>query len=411
MMAALKSKRMLLILTLGVFSIINTEMGVVGILPMLAEHYQVSITEAGLFVSLFALAVAISGPVMPLLFSGVNRKKLMVIVLGMFFVGNIVQAFTDSFQVALVARVVPAIFHPVYVSLALSLAAQTVEPKDVPRAVSRVMMGVSGGMVLGVPVVSFIASTVSLFAGMMVFVAVSGAVFLATCLFVPSIEVTERLTYGEQVGVLKRSTVWVSIVAVFFLNGAVFGVYSFFAEYLNAVTGIEPQMVSAILLAYGLANMVGNVIGGRALSESPVRTAVLFPILLMGVYACLFFTGNLSVLTAVVTLVWGVLAGAGSNVNQHLITSAAKEAPDFANGLFLATTNLGTTVGTSLCGALIAGMGTGSIVLGGMTFVASGFAAVLVRQWALGRANAQVKNSKRSVAATAGMDMKAGEAK
>lgn len=80
-MAALKSKRMLLILTLGVFSIINTEMGVVGILPMLAEHYQVSITEAGLFVSLFALAVAISGPIMPLLFSGVNRKKLMVIVL------------------------------------------------------------------------------------------------------------------------------------------------------------------------------------------------------------------------------------------------------------------------------------------------------------------------------------------
>ena len=208
MTAALKSKRMLLILTLGVFSIINTEMGVVGILPMLAEHYQVSITEAGLFVSLFALAVAISGPVMPLLFSGVNRKKLMVIVLGMFFVGNIVQAFTDSFQVALVARVVPAIFHPVYVSLALSLAAQTVEPKDVPRAVSRVMMGVSGGMVLGVPVVSFIASTVSLFAGMMVFVAVSGAVLLATCLFVPSIEVTERLTYGEQVGVLKRPTVW-----------------------------------------------------------------------------------------------------------------------------------------------------------------------------------------------------------
>lgn len=186
----------------------------------------------------------------------------------MFFVGNIVQAFTDSFQVALVARVVPAIFHPVYVSLALSLAAQTVESKDVPRAVSRVMMGVSGGMVLGVPVVSFIASTVSLFAGMMVFVAVSGAVLLATCLFVPSIEVTERLTYGEQVGVLKRPTVWASIVAVFFLNGAVFGVYSFFAEYLNAVTGIEPQMVSAILLAYGLANMVGNVIGGRALSEA-----------------------------------------------------------------------------------------------------------------------------------------------
>lgn len=55
------------ILTLGVFSIINTEMGVIGILPLISEHFQVAITTAGLLVSMFALAVAVAGPTMPLL--------------------------------------------------------------------------------------------------------------------------------------------------------------------------------------------------------------------------------------------------------------------------------------------------------------------------------------------------------
>ena len=63
---------MIFILTIGVFSIINTEMGVIGILPLLAERFGVSITQAGLLISLFALAVAFSGPVMPLLFSGMD---------------------------------------------------------------------------------------------------------------------------------------------------------------------------------------------------------------------------------------------------------------------------------------------------------------------------------------------------
>ncbi len=66
---------MIFILSIGVFSIINTEMGVIGILPLLAERFGVSIPQAGLLISLFALAVAFSGPVMPLLFSGMERKK------------------------------------------------------------------------------------------------------------------------------------------------------------------------------------------------------------------------------------------------------------------------------------------------------------------------------------------------
>ena len=63
-----KNNLLIFILTIGVFGIINTEMGVLGILPLLAEKFSISIAQAGLLVSLFALAVAAAGPVMPLLF-------------------------------------------------------------------------------------------------------------------------------------------------------------------------------------------------------------------------------------------------------------------------------------------------------------------------------------------------------
>lgn len=99
-------KHGLLILIIGVFSILNTEMGIVGILPAIAESYQVSISTAGLLVSLFALAVAIAGPTLPLIFSGVNRKTVMMMVLSIFLLCNVISAFSTSFPLLLIARVI-----------------------------------------------------------------------------------------------------------------------------------------------------------------------------------------------------------------------------------------------------------------------------------------------------------------
>lgn len=84
------------ILTVGVFGIINTEMGVIGILPLIAETFNVTVPQAGWTVSIFALVVAISAPVMPLLFSGVNRKKVMLLALGIFTLSNVISMLTTD---------------------------------------------------------------------------------------------------------------------------------------------------------------------------------------------------------------------------------------------------------------------------------------------------------------------------
>ncbi|MBT2730774.1 MFS transporter [Bacillus sp. ISL-75] len=372
---------LIFILTIGVFGILNTEMGVIGILPSIADHFHVSVSKAGWLVSFFALVVAVSGPTMPLLFSEINRKKVMLLVLGVFVLGNIVSIFTSNFTILLIARIIPAFFHPIYCSLAFTVAAASVSKEEAPKAVSKVFIGVSAGMVVGVPIASFIASATSLQMAMVFFAIVNILAFVATLLFVPSMPVKERLSYGAQLSVLKKSITWLSIVSVILLNSAVFGVYSYLADYLKTVTNMSSNTISLILFVYGGANIIGSIVAGKLLTKNAIKSVVTFPFALGVVYILLFFFGQFTVPMAIITLIWGILAGIGGNINQYWITSSAPEAPDFANGLFLTSANLGTTFGAAVGGLIISDMGTQYVVLVGFLSLILSLVTILLRNY------------------------------
>ena len=367
------------ILTAGVFGIINTEMGVIGILPLIAEHFHVTVPEAGWTVSIFALVVAISAPIMPLLFSGINRKKVMLLALGVFTLSNIISMLTSNFTLLLIARALPAFLHPVYVSMAFTVAAASVSKEKAPKAVAKVFIGVSAGMVLGVPVTSYIASEVSFTMGMMFFTVVNALVFMATLLFVPSMPVKEKLSYGAQLNVLKKKIIWYSIMAVTLINGALFGFFSYMSDYLKTVTEVSYSVISILLMIYGLANIIGNVIAGKQLATNPIRSMIFIPFALFTFYICIFILGEWLAAMTVIILILGILAGYGQNTMQYMITEAAPEAPDFANGLFLLSANLGTTVGAAACGAFITFFDTRYSVIGSLLFLAVSIVFVVLR--------------------------------
>ncbi|MEB7656715.1 MFS transporter [Mammaliicoccus vitulinus] len=374
------SKSLLIfILAVGVFGIINTEMGIIGILPSLASYFDVSVSTAGLLVSLFALAIAFAGPTMPLIFSSMNRKHVMILVLSIFIIGNVISVFTTQFSVALIARVIPAFFHPLYVAMALSVAGSSVSEQEAPKAISKVFIGVSAGMVLGVPIVSFIAEVISIQAAMSFFAIVNIFSLIATIYFVPSIPVTEKLTYGSQLKILTTGITWISILAVLFINAAIFGVYSYLAEYLGTVTNMPSNLISVMLLIYGIANIVGNIIAGKLLADKPIVTVTAFPIALIALYLSFYPLAEMTIPTAIIILFWGILAGIGANINQYWIMSAAPQAPDFANGLFLTSVNLGTTIGTSISGIIITSLGTQEILFVGVIALIISMVFIIMR--------------------------------
>lgn len=367
---------LLFILAAGVFGILNTEMGFIGILPYVSEKYNVTIVQAGWLISLFALGVAIAGPTMPLSMSRFNRKHVMVFILGLFTLCNVVAIFAEDFYLLLAVRVLPAFFHPVYCAMAFSVAAALAAPGEEPKAVAKINVGVSAGMVAGVPVSNFLAEQISLSASMTFFALATMLVLLATLWLVPSMPVQSRMSYGSQLTVLKKPQLWASIVAVVFLNGSIFGVFNYLADFLSVVSGVAPALVSILLFAYGMCNILGSLLAGNLLTIRPLSVVKAFPLVTAMLYGIMLGGGSAWPFMGAVVILWGILGGINGNINQYWIAKAAPEAPDFANGLFLTAANIGCVLGTTVGGWFIESWGTIFVVMAGLMLC--GAAALLV---------------------------------
>jgi len=360
------NKFIIFILTIGVFGILNTEMGFIGLIPQIASQFDVTTSTAGWLVSIFAIGIAISGPIMPLLLSKVERKKVMIIVLVIFVISNLVSVFTTSFAVLLIVRIIPAIFHPVYISLAFSVASDSVKPENAPKAVARVLIGVSAGMVVGVPIVNFLATQFNLQIALLFFAIVNIAVLVLTLIYVPKMPAKASITYGTQLRVLKRPLTWISILVSTLFNAAVFGVYSYFTDFLNIVTQAPGDFVSIILFLYGASNIIGNIIAGKLLSSIPKKAILALPFALIVIYIIMFGLGSFLIPMMIISIAWGTLAGISANVTQYVVTSSAPDAPDLSNGIYLSAVNFGTTVGTFIGGLFITGLGSNYVLIIGI---------------------------------------------
>lgn len=369
----------ILILTIGVFGILNTEMGFIGLIPQIAERFGVSTSTAGWLVSIFAIGIAISGPIMPLLLSKLERKKVMIIVLLIFIISNIISVFTTSFTVLLIARVIPAIFHPVYIALAFSVASDSVNSKDAPKAVARVFIGVSSGMVVGVPIVNFLATQFNLSIALSFFALVNIIVLILTLIFIPKMPTKKSVTYGTQLSVLKRPLTWISILVSILFNAVIFGVYSYLTDYLNIVTEAPSHYVSIILFLYGISNILGNIIAGKLLTSIPQTAIFLLPFALIIIYVSMFGLGSFLIPMAIISIFWGTLAGISANITQYVITSSAPDAPDLSNGIFLSAVNSGTTIGTFIGGIFITTLGSNYVIMVGILACVINILFILIR--------------------------------
>lgn len=374
-----KQNVIIFLLAFGTFGILTTEMGFVGILQLVANRFHVSIGQASLFVSLFALGVAIAGIIMPLVFSKFNYKKSLLLVLLIFIISNILSIFVRDFNLALIIRVVPSFFHPIFCSFALTLAAEMVSPEKSLKAVSRVIMGVSAGMVLGVPIVNLLSFNESYQIAMLFMAILNIISFIGLLIIMPSIEPKEAVSYGNQLKVIKKPVFLLSIFGVIFLTAGMYSVYSFISVYLTDVSHITGFILTFSLFLYGLTSLIGNYIGGRLLSSKPIKTVLIFPVALTVVYLLIFGLNQFTIAMLIIIFVWGIIAGLGANIQQYWVVSAAPEAPEFANGIFLSSGNIGVTVGTFLSSLVIASLEIQYILFAGIFYLVLMFISVVIR--------------------------------
>ncbi|WP_068617999.1 MFS transporter [Paenibacillus tuaregi] len=366
-------------LALGIFGIITTEMGVIGVIPQLTEKFHISASQAGYLVSAFALIVAISGPFLTLLASGMNRKAILLSAILMFAISNLVYAYTTRFEVMLAFRIVPAFFHPVFFSIALATAASLVPPEKSRKAVTQIMAGVTVGFAFGVPITTYLSTKISLEAAFLFGAIVSLIAFIGILFWLPSMPVKERMSFGKQLGILSRPQLWLTILIVAMIFTAMSSVYSYFAEYLGEVTHMNGTWISVMLMIFGITMIAGNFLFGFFLNKSMTKTVVLFPLIYAVIYLFTYYWGAYFLPMAVIVFVWGAVHSGGLILSQALLMTDAKEAPEFGNSLFVSFSNVGITVGTWIGGLFISRLGTHQIIWSGVMLLLFAFILIMIK--------------------------------
>lgn len=374
-----KITMLVMMLSLGVFGIITTEMGIVGVLPQVTEKFHVSAAHAGLAVSVFALVVAVSGPFATLLASGLNRKMILSLAVLMFAVSNVCYVMTSRFEVLMAFRIIPAIFHPVFFSIALVTASQLVSPEKSGQAATKVFAGITVGFAFGVPLTSYLAERMSLDTAFGFAAAVNWVAFIGILALMPSMPVQEKMSYAKQLGVLRKPALWLNIAAVCCIFAAMFSVYSYFAEYLGQVTRMNGTWISAMLLVFGVIMIGGNFLFGSMLQKNMLKTVIAFPLLYLLLYLLVYAFGASFFPMLPIVFLWGIIHSGGLIVSQTWLMSEVEEAPEFGNSLFVSFSNLGITLGSSLGGWFISSFGIQQLIWSGMLFAALAFVLIAAK--------------------------------
>jgi predicted MFS family arabinose efflux permease len=363
----------------GIFGIITTEFGVIGILPELARYYHISIDKAGILLSAFALIIALCGPWVTLLSAGFDRKKVMLLTLAVFVVSNTLSALAGVFEVQLLARILPAFLHPVYFATSIGVAMNTAKKGGEHKAAAVIFGGVSLATVVGVPFATYMASVFNWQASFIVAGIVNVLALLSIWFFVPAMPVTEKTGYGQQLRILTRPSFLITAISVTMLLAAMFAMYGYFAGYMEKVYGLNGAQVSTMLMLFGFAGVAGNWVAGRLLSKSVVMTLQGCLLALAVIYALLHIVTGFSSLAVLLIAVWGFVHTACFVVGQSWIMSAAQGAEDFANSLGVSFGNLGLTLGAVISGWVIAHLGIQHTPWASMGLVIIAWILVLIR--------------------------------
>ena len=338
---------------LGFIAVITTEFGVIGILPQIAEHYNISIDKAGYLLSAFALIIALTGPFMTLLTSGFDRRKVMLTAISIFLITGIVSSLSPPFWLLMLVRILPAFLQPVYIATALSVAISKVDKKHENQMMSIVFSGVAIAMVTTVPFATWLSGISSWESSFMVQTIVSLIALVIIYFSLPSLPVKEKKSYSSQLKILAQPTFIVSTAMNFFMITAWFSTYSYFADYLNKAKGMDTTMVSYMLFIFGIIGVFANWIAGKMLSKNITNTTAFFLSGTLIMPVLFYFAGSNLIANMVVIGIWGFLYSPSFlNASTYMISSVP-QSMEFANSLATSFGNLGVTLGTTIGGWMI----------------------------------------------------------
>ncbi|MFE2149244.1 MFS transporter [Streptomyces lavendulae] len=339
--------------TLGIFSIVTTEILPIGLLTTIGSSFAISDGMAGLMITMPGLLAAISAPVVTVATARIDRRLMLCVFMLLLAMANFLAAAAPDYWLVLVSRVIVGIVIGGFWSIGAGLAERLVPAASVGRATSVIFSAVPLGSVLGVPAGTFIGDLAGWRTAFVVMGALTVGVLAMLLLVMPSLPPNRTTRLSVLRSMLKSVNTRFALLLTFLTVLAHFGTYTYVTPFLEQVTDASSQLITVYLLVYGAAGIVGNFLGGAVVIRYPRATFGLAAGMIATVTLLLPVLGRWQIGAVALLIVWGVAYGAVPVSSQTWFAKATPDAPEAASVLFTASFQMTISLGAVAGGVIV----------------------------------------------------------
>ncbi len=345
-------RKPLLALAVSAFGIGTSEFIIMGLLPDLAHSFQVSIPKTGILVSGYALSVTLGSPLVALALSRMDRKRALLILMGMFTAGNGLCALAPSFMLLLGARILTALCHGAFFGIGSIVASHLVPRSERAQAIALMFAGLTLANVLGVPVGTALGQAFGWRFAFWALVPIGLIAGVGLLRLVPS-QPPEQLHLKHELHAALRPQVQLVLALSTLSSVSLFCVFTYIAPILEQVTHFSPGAVTRVLVVFGVGITLGNLLGGRLADWKQMPVIIGGIVLLIVMFLAMPLLEPAVVPAVMMVFVWGCIHFAAGAPLQARIVDQARGAPNLASTLNQGAFNLGNALGASLGGIML----------------------------------------------------------
>ncbi|ASE57796.1 MFS transporter, DHA1 family, inner membrane transport protein [Staphylococcus saprophyticus] len=350
-------------LAIGAFAIGMTEFVIMGLLPNIARDFDVTVSQAGQLITGYALGVAIGGPIIVMLTIKWNRKYLLIVLMGIFIIGNLTASFSPNYGFMMTSRIITSLAHGSFFGIGSILAASMVRPEKRASAMALMFMGLSMSNILGVPFGTLIGQN---FGWPMTFIIISiiGALALiGIIIFVPMQRETIKSSVLNELQILKEKRLWLTLAVTLFGFSSVFAYFTYISTVLIDVSNVQENLISYLLIIFGIGVTLGNVVGGKLADWNLNKALKIIFIVFILYFILLYFVQMNSILMIAGIFFFGLIGFSMSPSLQFKSTLISQDAPTLASTLNQSAFNLGNALGAFIGGVVVTNLPIASLSL------------------------------------------------
>ena len=348
--------------TVSAFIFNTSEFMPVGLLTDIGATFATSEGVTGLIISVYAWAVMLLSLPLMILGSRLAFRPLLLLVTGVFCAGQALSAISVSYGMLMCSRLVVACAHSVFWAIAAPIAVKVVDERHAPMAVSAVVTGSALAMIVGLP----LGRAIGLVFGWRLTFACVGAISAAVLVYLavvfPKIATAKPFSLAQLPDIMRnKALMGIFIVTALYAMGYYTG-YSYIEPFLLQIGGMDENVVTLALVAFGVAGVCGSVVCSRFYRTH--RRA--FAIAVVAGVALALALLRPSVVSIVfvfaVCALWGIAGSSYSIVYQAEIIEFASEGEQtVAMAIFSGIFNLGIGTGSFIGGGVCTFSSVGNV--------------------------------------------------